>query len=97
MGPGDTVAGPKWHHHDVIGLLQSENDLFDYQNCYKIANNDQIDEKIGREVGLIKFSKIHYLNSDLHDSNELWSASNDDFGVKKWCLKIESFWENRKC
>ena len=55
----------------------------DHLNRTKIANNDPINEKIRREFSLIKFFKIHLLNSDLHDSSELPNVVNLDFFGKK--------------
>ena len=61
--------------NDVImtssAYYRVKNALSDHLNRYKIANNDPIDEKIGGEVSLIKFFKIHLLNSGLHNSSEL--------------------------
>ena len=50
-----------------LAYYGAKNALSDHLNRYKIANNDLIGEKIEKEVSLIKFFKIHLLNSDLHD------------------------------
>ena len=71
-----------------------KNALFDHLSCYKIKNNDPVDEEIGKEVSLIKFFKIRFRNSDSHDSNELSNVVNLDFLARKWCLKIESLQKN---
>ena len=62
-----------------------KNAFFDQSNRYKIANNDPLHEKIGREVIPIKFLKIHLLNIDLHDPSELPNVVNLDFFGKTWC------------
>ena len=75
--PGDVRKDVKI---DVImtslGHYGAKNALFDHKNRYKITKSARNCPKIGLKLGLIKFFKICYGNSDLHDSTELPSAIN---------------------
>ena len=63
-----------------LGYYGVINALFDHYHCYKIACNDQIGGKIGREASLIKIFQIQFCA--LHDSRELPNVVNLDFLVK---------------
>ncbi len=78
------------------GHYGAKNALFDHKNRYKITKSAQNCPKIGLKLGLIKFFKNCYGNSDLHDSTELPSAMNHEILAKKWCIKMEPLRENRK-
>ena len=78
--------------NDVIvtssGQYRVKNALFEQnqnKNRYKIAKSDWTGPQIGLKLSLIKFFKIRYRNSDLHNSIDLGGASNHDFYAKKWC------------
>ena len=95
---GDVKKGVK---NDIIvtssGRYGAKNALFDHKNLYKITKSAQNCPKTGLKLGLIKFFKIYYGNTDLHDSMELPSAINHEILAKKWCIKMEPLHENRTC